>query len=163
VVARAHAQTSPDLQRHGNPSLARHLHQSLRGPFLLPYFATILARLQIHPCRRADIPRRRAPTFDFGVPIFGVLLFGLGGFLLHSFFRPRRNDPHLPRVGDRLPQMFAVMSQAAPPVPARVVRLSVDVCMDYCPPKYLEVNTSDAGRCSAKYVTSCRPGKRWNS
>jgi hypothetical protein len=63
VVARAHAQPSPDLQR--NPSLARHLHQSLHGRFPLPYFATILARLQIHPCRRADIPRRRRSDFRF--------------------------------------------------------------------------------------------------
>jgi hypothetical protein len=61
------------------------------------------------------------------------------------------------------PARFSECPKTAPPVPARVVRLSVDVCMDHCPPKYLEVNTSDAGTCSAKYVTSCRPGKSWNS
>ena len=84
VVARAHAQPSPDLQRHCNPSLARHLHQSLHGRFPLPYFATILARLQIHPCRRADIPRRRRSDSDFRVSLCYCLGLAASCFILSS-------------------------------------------------------------------------------
>jgi hypothetical protein len=77
VVARAHA-------RHCNPSLARHLHQSLHGPFPLPYFATILARLQIHPCRRADIPRRRRSDFRFSISVCYCLGLAASCFILSS-------------------------------------------------------------------------------